>query len=131
MTCCDQARGNPNSFYPMPGRVLLLGCDTAGAATLGAGGEWMGLAPAFLWAGARVVVATLWPTLDHPESLKFEAALVDVLKREVDPASSLRVLQLEALQDWRRMTLAAGVDSVPAGTPLVWAAYAAIGFAAA
>lgn len=114
--------------YPMPGRVLLCGCDTSGAATVGAGGEWIGLAPAFLWAGARNVVATLWPTLDDHETLAFETALVDVLKRDRDPAVSLRNLQLEALCTWRAGGSSVIKDGVPKGSPVVWAAYAAIGF---
>lgn len=118
--------------YPMPGRVLLFGCDTSGASSLGAGGEWIGLAPAFLWAGARNVVATLWPALDDPETLAFETALVDVLKEDADPAMSLRKLQLEALRKWRAgVNPAAGSDGVPRGSPLIWAAYAAIGFLSA
>jgi tetratricopeptide (TPR) repeat protein len=120
----DGGRGR----FSMPGRVLLFGCDTSGASDLGAGGEWMGLAPAFLWAGARNVVATLWPTLDDPETLAFETALVDVLKRDPDPAASLRKLQLEALRMWRAGSGSAGTDGVPQGSPLIWAAYAAIGF---
>ena len=123
----DGARGR----YPMPGRVLLSGCDTLGASALGAGGEWMGLAPAFLWAGARNVVATLWPTLDDPETLVFETALVEVLKCNPDPALSLRNLQLGALRKWRAGAGPVGTDGVPQGSPVVWAAYAAVGFLSA
>lgn len=91
----------------------------------------MGLAPAFLWAGARNVVATLWPTLDDPETLAFETTLVDVLKGDPDPAVSLRKLQLEALRKWRSGAGSAGTDCVSQGSPLIWAAYAAIGFLSA
>jgi tetratricopeptide (TPR) repeat protein len=117
--------------YPMPGRVLLSGCDTAGLWASGAGGEWMGLAPAFLWAGARIVLATLWPTLDHPNSLNFETALIRALKHDADPATSLRALQLEELDCWRQQTSMATADEVPAASPLLWAAYVAVGFASA
>lgn len=120
----DSGRGR----FSMPGRVLLFGCDTSGASDLGAGGEWLGLAPAFLWAGARNVVATLWPTLDDPETLAFETALVDALKRDPDPAVSLRKLQLDALRVWGAGTDSTGPDGVPQGSPLIWAAYVAIGF---
>jgi CHAT domain-containing protein len=80
---------------------------------------------------ARNVVATLWPTLDDPETLVFETALVEVLKCNPDPALALRNLQLGALRKWRAGAGPVGTDGVPQGSPVVWAAYAAVGFLSA
>ena len=57
---------DPASDAAVANRVLLATCHGSGADTAGRAGEWLGLAPALLFAGARMVVATAWPVLDHP-----------------------------------------------------------------
>lgn len=82
--------------------ALLSCCGTA--ATQGERGpfsEWLGLGPAFLWAGAEAVIATLWPIRDTPQATQLEAQLAARSRRGEQPAVALRNLQRELLQRWR------------------------------
>jgi hypothetical protein len=113
--------------WTVPGRVLLSACDTAGAGSSGAAGEWLGLGPALLWAGARCVVATAWPTLDHPNTGELDRELVRLLVEDADPATGLRAVQLERLERWRATP--PGGDPVDDWGPIFWAGYLVVGFA--
>jgi CHAT domain-containing protein/tetratricopeptide (TPR) repeat protein len=104
----------------LPGRVFIAACSSSGSMLSGAAGEWLGLAPAMLWAGARLVIAANWPTLDNSAAAEFEAAVVTALSREEDPVGALHDLQASALHRWRDGDLFAA--------PLYWAGYSAIGF---
>lgn len=115
--------------YPMPGRVLLTACDTSGGSSVGRSGEWLALAPAMMWAGARMVVATSWPTLDDPRTLAMDIALVEILTTASDPAEELRKIQLDKLRMWR----SGPQEKVPLSpirgwSPLFWSPYIAVGF---
>jgi hypothetical protein len=55
---------DPATDEAVANRVLLATCHGSGADTAGRAGEWLA-APALL-AGARLVIATAWPVLDHP-----------------------------------------------------------------
>ena len=119
---------------PMPARVLLSACSSAGATGAG-GGEWLGLTAAVLWRGARQVIATNWPIWDTPFTADFDHQLARRLQRAGDPAAALRELQLEALAEWRASDhdlsdyvedgLPYNVRELP--FPLIWAAYTCVG----
>lgn len=119
---------------PMPARVLLSACSSAGATGAG-GGEWLGLAAAVLWRGARQVIATNWPIWDTPFTADFDHQLARRLQRTGDPAAALRELQLVALAEWRASDhdlsdyvedgLPYSVRELP--FPLIWAAYTCVG----
>jgi hypothetical protein len=118
--------------YPMPGRVLLSACDTSGGASAGHSGEWLALAPAMMWAGARLVIATSWPTIDDPRTFEMDVALVDLLKTHPDPAQGLRNVQLDKLHRWRTGPHdKVRLSPIRGWSPLFWAPYVAVGFHAA
>jgi CHAT domain-containing protein len=115
--------------------VLLAACRTTGADLAGLGGEWQGLAPAMIWAGAESVVSTMWPLLDHPASARLDESIIESLERADDPVGALADVQRDQLRQWRasgRATsaeLAGGLgrfadDHVP---PLIWATFVIVG----
>jgi hypothetical protein len=119
----------------VPARVLLSTCRSSGADLAGLGGEWQGLAPAMIWAGAEVVVSTMWPLVDHPASARLDATIIGLLERAADPVGALAEVLRDQLREWRssgRATsaeLAGGFgrfadDHVP---PLIWAAFVVVG----
>ncbi|GAB3842554.1 CHAT domain-containing protein [Dactylosporangium cerinum] len=114
-----------------PARVVFSSCSSGGA--VGAGrGEWLGLSAACLLRGARQVIGTAWPILDHPATLAFEEDLLDALVAGVDPASALRACQLRRLAEWRvsDFDLTEGARlMLPSdlATPLVWASFQCMG----
>ena len=82
-----------------------------------------------MWAGARMVVATSWPTLDDPRTLAMDIALVEILTTASDPAEELRKIQLDKLRMWR----SGPQEKVPLSpirgwSPLFWSPYIAVGF---
>jgi len=110
--------------WPMADRVVLIAC---GGARQG-GREWLGLAPAALYAGAQVVIAGLWdlvwqPAADIPSPFPtydlarqaFEAA------DAADPAVAWRAVQRSSLTSWR-------TTHNQRFAPLYWAGIATIGF---
>jgi len=97
-----------------PRLAMPFGCETLAGHD---SPEWTSMTPALLWAGARHVVATLWPILDTPATGAFEASVIAELTRSDDPAAALRQCQLAALEDHRSRP-------APANAPYVWAAYA-------
>jgi hypothetical protein len=115
----------------IPSRVLFSSCNSSGS--LGAGrGEWLGLAAACLLRGARHVVGTAWPILDHPVTLRFEEELLDSLVGGADPATALRACQLRRLASWRASDHLFRPDSrrlVPDNLeiPLIWASFQSSG----
>ena len=125
---CDRVPWDDKFGYPMPGRVLLSACNTVGATTAGAGGEWLALAPSILWAGARLVIATAWPTLEDRRTLEMDTAMVDILTGEEDPVALLRELQLERLNRWRGGIGLSNRAVIKGWSPLYWAPYMAVGF---
>jgi CHAT domain-containing protein len=124
--------GEPGYRYPLPSRVLLAACATAGAEAAGPAGEWLGLAPATLWAGASVVVATSWPILDEGLTPELTARVAAMLATAADPARALRAIQLDMLGHWQagEATNRACGDQTPASTkasPIHWAPYVVVG----
>ena len=92
--------------------VALSACDS-GLGDYRWAEELFGLPRAFLRAGARSVLATLWPVEDHPMIGSFMGSYYGYLVSGRDPASALRAAQRRA---------AAG--SVPA---TLWASFVTIG----
>jgi hypothetical protein len=91
------------------------------------GPEWLGLAPAALFAGARVVLAALWNLIwispGHlPRTPTYDLAwlALEILQKPEDPAVSWREVQQRYLQAWRQ-----GDD---AAAPLYWAGIGVVGF---
>jgi tetratricopeptide (TPR) repeat protein len=104
--------------WPLPPRVGLVACGSGGAEAP----EWLGLAPAALSAGARVVMATAWNLPNHKPGHTWALAdqVVRVLRDAADPAASWRGCFLDHLRRWRR-----GQDY--ALSPLLWGAVQVVG----
>ena len=102
--------------------VSLAGCHSI--AGLGSESEGaMGLQQAFLIAGARSLLVTLWAVDDHATSLLMESffgRLTDHI-HPLDAATALRDAQLE-LREWR-----APDGSRPYAHPVYWGAFALVG----
>jgi tetratricopeptide (TPR) repeat protein len=106
--------------WAMPARVGLVACGSGGAESP----EWLGLAPAALSAGARVVMATAWnlPNDNPAHTWALTDQVVRVLRDGEDPAASWRECFLHHLRSWRR-----GQDN--ALSPLLWGAVQVVGLA--
>ena len=127
---------DPATDEAVANRVLLATCHGSGADTAGRAGEWLGLAPALMFAGARLVVATAWPVLDHPVTATIDEELARALTTSPRPATALAHIQRAWLDrwratGWRTSARAVGSADVPVdhASPLLWAAYVAVGFA--
>ena len=101
----------------MPAQVLLQACDTS-AVKDAVSGEWLTIAPAFVAAGSREVVATVYPLPDLPgtDDPVMHAALNGESLREAAGR-----LQREGLLRWTT-----GHSTEAGHTPLAWGAYATI-----
>lgn len=87
------------NLRPAPGMVVLSGCRSAGAAVL-PGAGLLGLTRAWLLAGSRAVVASLWPVPDERGELfvSFYRCLAPLSRYGTRaPALALRQAQLEML----------------------------------
>jgi hypothetical protein len=122
------AGGSP--LLPMPQRVLLSCCGSAGSTGAGRG-EWLGLATGCLISGASEVVATAWPIWDTAFTSRFDSELLRALRTAQDPATALRDLQLDCLKEWRESAIDYSEAPVSAKSseplPLIWAAYQSFG----
>jgi CHAT domain-containing protein len=89
--------------------VVLSACDT-GQGSLSNGDEIVGLAQAFLYAGAPAIVTTLWP-IDDGASAVLMASFYRHVRSNGSAAEALRAAQLEVLtkEQWR--------------SPYYWAAF--------
>ena len=96
-------------------RVLLSGCSSAGAE---ASAEWLGLAPAMLWAGADRV-ATTWDLLDSVDTTALELAMIEALRGD-DPVRELADIQRAHLDQWR------GSNAETACPPVIFGAFAGV-----
>ncbi len=113
------------TLTPMPRDVVVAACTSSGLEPV-AGGEWLGLAPALLWAGADRVVATLWPLWDTPATDRFTASVVRRIAGGQPPPDALRDLMVTALDAAASTeTNPAPLDQQP--TPsLIWASFVCI-----
>jgi tetratricopeptide (TPR) repeat protein len=109
---------NDPSFL-MWDRVLLSACSTSSLAEARA--EWLGLAPAMLYAGARIVISTAWDLLDLPSTLECDEKVVTILLTSTDPSRDLCDYQIEKLHQWYGSRINKAAES-----PLVFGAYQAV-----
>jgi CHAT domain len=83
---------------------------------------------ACLLRGARHVIGTAWPILDHPAILRLEEELLKDLVGGADPAAALRACQLRRLASWRASGHDFRASRRPAAPghlelPLIWASF--------
>ena len=95
--------------------VVLGACDSANGRAI-AGEGTLGVAYAFLQAGARHVVATLWPVQDGVMPELMDTFYADPPAAALRPAQALRRSQLQLLQTY------------PQASPALWAGLAAWGW---
>ena len=81
--------------------VVLSGCDTGLGWTLSSGQEFMGLRWAFMEAGARSVVASLWEIPDEATARLMATFYDRLIRNGFKPGAALREAQLAGLQDDR------------------------------
>lgn len=110
---------------PCPSRAVISACASAGSSGTGSG-EWLGLGAALLSAGARHVIATAWPIPDAPATQRFERRLIDRLSYTADAARALAEEQRKELVRWR-YSVNSWEDPVEYGSPVMWAAFQAMG----
>jgi len=113
----DSGRMGANEIAAMNLRasvVVLAGCATARGEVRKTDGT-ASLARAFLAAGTRSVVATLWP-IDDEQAAPFFARLHQALKSGARPSEALRSVQLEAIR-----------SEAPRRQTFLWAAIQSIG----
>ncbi|MEV0802068.1 CHAT domain-containing protein [Kribbella sp. NPDC050281] len=113
--------GTPEAWQ-FPARVVLAACSSGGSTGAGRG-EWLGLSAGLLLNGSRQIVATSWPTWDTPGTARFDRSIAEMMTMSPDPATDLRVIQLDQLERWRTLGASAGLDA----SPVCWAAYHVIG----
>jgi tetratricopeptide (TPR) repeat protein len=107
---------DPERKWPMPARVALIGCGSGGAHAP----EWLGLAPASLWAGAQIVAATAWDLIDEADTWRLADEVVNVLLSP-DPAAEWRERFIHHLAAWKSHT---------GPSPLSWGAVQFVGLGA-
>jgi hypothetical protein len=93
--------------------VALVGWGSEGAQAP----EWLGLAPASLWAGAQIVAATAWDLIDEADTWKLADEIVRVLLTP-DPAAAWRERVMSYLAAWKSHT---------GPSPLSWGAIQFVG----
>ncbi|MBI2821116.1 MAG: CHAT domain-containing protein, partial [Acidobacteria bacterium] len=96
--------------------IVLSSCSSAGKIA-GFGSGLLGLSAAFQSAGARQIIATLWPVDQHSSLLLREFYLLPL--RESTLAENLRRARLA----FRRKSYPVGAYSVPMSSPYFWAPY--------
>jgi CHAT domain-containing protein len=80
--------------------VVLSGCDTAAGRTLGAEGVFS-LSRAFLYAGARRVIASLWPVEDRATAAFMAEFYRALLVEHIPAPTALRLAQQRLARDNR------------------------------
>jgi hypothetical protein len=103
--------------------LVTLSACRSGISRVLRGDEPLGLVRAFLSAGARAVLVTLWPVEDHSARLLMRAFYTALLSKpkQFDPPAALRSAQL-ALRNHR-----AADGTTPYADPAFWAPYVVIG----
>jgi tetratricopeptide (TPR) repeat protein len=100
----------------VPAQVVLQACDTSDLSS-SSSGEWLTIAPAFLTAGANVVVSTLFPLADTDES---DNPIISAVVRGDDLRKAVRDMQIERAARWDDPQSRHGTI---ADSPVVWGAY--------
>jgi tetratricopeptide (TPR) repeat protein len=106
--------GAVHERFPLPSRVILAACDSAGTGSFRSG-EWLSVGPAALFAGADVVVATQFTIEDDPT---VERAIVRAIGDGRSLAQIVHDMVQSELDLWR---------SGAGRPPLHWAPFALIG----
>lgn len=96
--------------------IVLSSCDSAGEIS-GFGNGLLGLSSGFQAAGARQIIATLWPIDQH--STRLLAEFYRLPLREASLAQNFRRARLQ----FRRNSFQVGVYSVSMSNPYFWAPY--------
>lgn len=104
-----------------PAQVSLQACDTSDLAAAGSG-EWLGLAPAFVAAGASAVLTTQFPLIDAPVDPDDE--LLVGMRAGRDLLETIRSLQIAALGRWREHVDRGAPPRSLSDAPMIWGAYA-------
>ncbi|HKB15226.1 MAG TPA: CHAT domain-containing protein, partial [Planctomycetota bacterium] len=108
--------------------VVLSACQTArGEVKQGEGVQ--SLARAFLYAGARGVVASLWDTHDEAAAQTMEEFYRGAMRRGLPPGRALREAKLSVRRgaELRPVGESRGSDSLESGHPFFWAPFIYIG----
>jgi hypothetical protein len=132
-------RQNGGIEYPMPERVVLVGCGSIGVDRKPAFpqpvqaphhqrhlrsqgytpfSEWLGLAAGIMQAGANHVYCTLYPVRGNDQMRGIAHTIAKEMTHTTNPAFALRKIQLEQLGRWR---------SNPSGHPFLWQSVAYVG----
>ena len=117
LTVADLVDG---SRFPMPDRVLLLGCSSIGVVVGGRAigvapthspasdhlrwplaGEWVGFGAACLLAGARSMICTMFDQPDDLHAQVLDHRIARMFELSEDPVRGLAAVQRDALRDWR------------------------------
>ena len=101
----------------MPSQVILQACDTS-ALKDATSGEWLTIAPAFISAGTREVIATVYPL---PDLLGIDDPVTRAALRGDSLQTVVARMQREGLVRWT-----SGHHTEPAHTPFAWGAYATV-----
>ncbi|MGW3917332.1 CHAT domain-containing protein [Streptomyces sp. NPDC005070] len=110
-------RENP---FPLPERVLAVGCGSLGHDTVVAGtvrtptSEWLGFGSALMLAGTEHAICTLYPVYPVRQLNDIAHRLAERLVNGENPADALREVQLAELERWRR---------TGQGRPFLWQAF--------
>jgi CHAT domain-containing protein len=135
-----------------PELVVLSACETAISRVTATPDEFLGFPTAFLHAGARTVIATLWPVEDAPAALLMGRFYTELHNPKTLPAEALRRAQMwlrtakardlmnlvrelrdepapvgRLALDLRQQLSAADRESCPFAEPYFWAAFTVTG----
>ncbi|WP_033289242.1 hypothetical protein [Amycolatopsis jejuensis] len=112
-----------SSRYPVPARVLSVGCDTMGVSSSarrdGAPvNEWLGFGAALLLAGADGLCCTAYTVFEGKALLAITKTLADALVTAPDAGVAVAGVQRLLLERWRR---------TGRGLPVLWQSFVYIG----
>ena len=125
--------------YQLHADLVTLSACRSGLSRVLRGDEPMGLVRAFLYAGARAVLVTLWQVEDRSARLLMERFYAEMMAQtRPDPAAALRTAQQylrtltsvdvrSALEEWGEELEPDGGDELPFADPRFWAAYVIVG----
>jgi len=112
-----------SSRYPVPARVLTVGCDTMGVSSSarqdGAlANEWLGFGAALLLAGADSLCCTAYTVFENRALLAVTNALAEALVAAPDAGAAVADVQRALLSRWRESGR---------GLPVLWQSFVYIG----
>ncbi|MEU8633221.1 CHAT domain-containing protein [Amycolatopsis sp. NPDC048633] len=112
-----------SSRYPVPARVLSVGCDTMGVVSSArqdgaSANEWLGFGAALLLAGVDGVCCTAYTVFENKALLAVTNLLAEALVAAPDAAIAVAGVQRALLDRWRR---------TGRGLPVLWQSFVYIG----